>query len=86
VASITLTSLSDALKARPMPILWYDAAAAQWHGQARTKLEREAIRLAKESGARLLAIDERDGRRIASACGLRITGTLGVLDTTASEA
>lgn len=47
--------------------------------------EREAIRLAAERNARLLVIDERDGRRVARDLGLSIAGTLGVLDTAAAD-
>lgn len=41
--------------------------------------EAEAIVLAVERHAELLLVDERRGRRIAMALGLRITGLLGVL-------
>lgn len=41
--------------------------------------EAEAIVLATEWKADLLLIDERHGRKIAAACGVRITGLLGVL-------
>ncbi|MGB7556491.1 MAG: DUF3368 domain-containing protein [Candidatus Korobacteraceae bacterium] len=41
--------------------------------------EAEAIVLAVERQADLLIVDERRGRRIAQALGLRITGLLGVL-------
>jgi len=46
--------------------------------------ERQAILLAEEEGA-LPLIDERDGRSVARALGLSITGTIGVLDEAASE-
>jgi predicted nucleic acid-binding protein len=41
--------------------------------------EAESIILALERQAELLLVDERRGRRIAAALGLRITGLLGVL-------
>jgi predicted nucleic acid-binding protein len=42
--------------------------------------EAEAITLALESGAGLLLIDEREGREAATQRGLKVTGTLGILD------
>jgi predicted nucleic acid-binding protein len=42
--------------------------------------EREAISLASEQQAALLLIDERDGAAAARRLGLRVTGTLAVLD------
>lgn len=47
--------------------------------------ESQAIRLSEATGSELLIIDERDGRQVAKEVGLRITGTLGVLDEAASE-
>jgi hypothetical protein len=41
--------------------------------------EAEAIALATESGASLLLMDESDGRALAQALGMSVTGTLGVL-------
>jgi predicted nucleic acid-binding protein len=41
--------------------------------------ESEAIALAIERGADLLLVDERRGRRIATAAGLTVTGLLGVV-------
>lgn len=42
--------------------------------------EEAAIRLAIEIRADALLIDEKDGRRAAQARGLRVVGTIGVLD------
>jgi len=47
--------------------------------------EQEAITLSIERRADLLLIDERDGTRAASQCGLTVTGTLGVLDQAAAR-
>lgn len=41
--------------------------------------EAESIQLAKEVGARLLLINESQGRRAAKAEGLKVKGTIGVL-------
>jgi predicted nucleic acid-binding protein len=41
--------------------------------------EAEAIALAVENKPSLLLIDERDGRQVARALGVQMTGTLGVL-------
>ena len=41
--------------------------------------EAEAIALASELGARLILIDEQEGRRMARLAGLSVTGLLGVL-------
>jgi predicted nucleic acid-binding protein len=53
--------------------------------QALDQGESQAIRLAEATGSELLIIDERDGRKAAKEVGLRITGTLGVLDEAASD-
>ena len=47
--------------------------------------EREAIVLALNHGADLLLIDERDGRRVALACGVEAAGTLRVSPTAQNE-
>jgi uncharacterized protein len=50
--------------------------------QLETTLDRgeaEAIALAVENQSSLLLIDERDGRQVARALGVEMTGTLGVL-------
>ncbi len=41
--------------------------------------EREAIALALESKADLVILDDRQGRRVARAKGLAVTGTIGLL-------
>jgi uncharacterized protein len=41
--------------------------------------EAEAIALAVENKPSLLLIDERDGRQVARALGVQMTGTLGIL-------
>jgi predicted nucleic acid-binding protein len=47
--------------------------------------ETAAIALAESLHADLLLIDERDGFRVAKRKGLRVTGTLGVLDLAAER-
>jgi predicted nucleic acid-binding protein len=47
--------------------------------------EREALALAEELHADLVLIDEDKGRQIARSFGLRVTGTLGVLDIAAEQ-
>ena len=49
------------------------------------KGEAAAIALAQSLQADLLLIDERDGVRVAKGRGLRVTGTLGVLDLAAER-
>lgn len=57
----------------------------EWRLRSLDRGERQAIQRAVEAGSELLIIDERDGRRVAKDVGLRITGTLGVLDEAASD-
>lgn len=47
--------------------------------------ETAAIALAESLGADMLLIDERDGYRVALKMGLRVTGTLGLLDLAADR-
>ena len=47
--------------------------------------EREAILLAAEMSADLVLLDDRQARKAARSIGLRITGTIGVLDKAAQE-
>ena len=47
--------------------------------------ELEALALAEELHADLVLIDEDKGRQIARSLGLRVTGTLGVLDIAAER-
>ncbi len=47
--------------------------------------ELEAISLAEEIGASLLLVDERRGRNVALAHGLRPLGVLGILDAAATK-
>ena len=47
--------------------------------------EAEAIALAREIGADLLLMDDRDGTRYARQSGLRVVGTLAVIDEAASR-
>lgn len=42
--------------------------------------EREAIALATQFSSALLLIDDREGRRAAEEAGIRVVGTLGLLD------
>ena len=42
--------------------------------------EREAINLAVQLAADLIILDERPARKVAESCGLRVTGTLGILN------
>jgi len=46
--------------------------------------EAEAIALAKELGAWAVLLDDRDGRRIARQEGLRVAGTVGILERAAA--
>jgi predicted nucleic acid-binding protein len=47
--------------------------------------EKEAICLAREVNAAALLIDDRKGRSEAIRCGLRVTGTIGVLEAAAQR-
>jgi predicted nucleic acid-binding protein len=47
--------------------------------------ERETIVLAQRTGANLVCIDESAGRAAATARGLRVAGTLGILDRAAER-
>jgi predicted nucleic acid-binding protein len=47
--------------------------------------EREAIQLAEELGDATLLMDDRDGRRAATARGIKTIGTLGILDDAAEK-
>ena len=47
--------------------------------------ERQAILLAQATGADILLIDERHGRRVARSRALRTLGTLGILDEAAAR-
>lgn len=47
--------------------------------------ERAAILLAEQQAADLLLVDEKAAREVAKDRGLRVTGTLGVLDVAAAE-
>ena len=47
--------------------------------------ERQAILLAQATGADVLLIDERHGRRVARSRSLRTLGTLGILDEAAAR-
>lgn len=47
--------------------------------------EREAICLAREVGAAAILMDDRKGRLVAARCGLRVTGTLGLLEAAAAR-
>ena len=47
--------------------------------------ETAAVALAKYLDADMLLIDERDGFRVAQRKGLRVTGTLGLLDLAAER-
>jgi hypothetical protein len=47
--------------------------------------EREAICLAREVQAAVLLMDDRKGRAEALRCGLRVTGTIGVLEGAAAR-
>jgi predicted nucleic acid-binding protein len=42
--------------------------------------EREAISLAREVNAKAILIDDRKGRAEAIRCGLRVAGTIGLLE------
>ncbi|MBX3747798.1 MAG: DUF3368 domain-containing protein [Verrucomicrobiae bacterium] len=47
--------------------------------------EREAIQLALDSGADFVLMDESVGRRVARQAGVRVKGTLGVLEDAADR-
>lgn len=47
--------------------------------------EREAICLAREVKAAAILMDDRKGRTEAVRCGLRVTGTIGLLETAAAR-
>src|SRR5712691_7936225 len=65
-----LSGVSCARPSSPLPSGWRCLRAE----------EREALALAEELHADLVLIDEDKGRQIARSLGLRVTGTLGVLD------
>jgi len=79
----------------PVEVRRWMAAPPAWleiHGTANLSLvaglddgEAAAIALAESLGAEMLLIDERDGYRIARQKGLRVTGTLGLLDLAADR-
>lgn len=47
--------------------------------------ERETLCLAKEVGADVVLMDDRAGRLAAGRCGLRVVGTIGILDAAAER-
>jgi len=47
--------------------------------------EREAISLAKEVNAAVVLMDDRKGRMMAVRCGLRVTGTVGLIESAAQR-
>ncbi len=61
------------LEIAPAPAVPPDLASALDEGEA------QAIALALERGIRLVAIDEAEGRRLALARGLALTGSVGIL-------
>jgi predicted nucleic acid-binding protein len=87
------TELSDPLA--PLPVRHWIASPPAWleiHNTAGLPRvsgldegETAAIALAESLHADLLLIDERNGVRVARRRGLRVTGTLGVLDLAAER-
>ncbi|SPF49043.1 Pin domain nucleic acid-binding protein [Candidatus Sulfopaludibacter sp. SbA4] len=85
--------LSDPLA--PLPVRRWIAAPPAWleihdtaglpHVSGLDEGETAAIALAESLHADLLLIDERDGFRVALRKGLRVTGTLGLLDLAAGR-
>jgi predicted nucleic acid-binding protein len=73
-----LAEARDSLKVRPSPEI--DPAVRQLDSG-----EREVIALALSIGADSVLLDERKGRRAARKCGLRVSGTLGVIRLAADE-
>jgi len=84
----------------PAPIREWIASAPDWlvvhptgetdlpKGPALSRLhpgERAAIQLAERAGAILVLLDDRAARTAAEACGLTVTGVLGVLKTASAE-
>jgi predicted nucleic acid-binding protein len=71
------------------PSGWLEVASATYpidQGLAHLDLgEREAISLASELRSGLLLMDERDGVQVARQRGLKVVGTLGVLDLAAER-
>ncbi len=81
---------------RPEAVRTFAAAPPEWieiraPGAVEPIAERHAgetaaISLARECGAELLVIDETKGRKAAVDRGLRVTGTIGVLEAAADRA
>jgi predicted nucleic acid-binding protein len=80
----------------PVPVRDWSGAVPEWVETRRPNAfdsalgylgagERETIMLAQETGADLVLIDERAGRREAARRGLSVAGTLAVLDEAAQR-
>ena len=69
------------------PPAWVEIRAATQRIEAKdvSAADREAIALAKELGAAILLMDDREARRCAAALGVATMGTVGILEVAAAR-